>query len=53
MARPAKRYAVMEDLVTLVFEEIEPILWNFMWKEFDGQLDEIIEALFFLYLTRS
>jgi len=41
-----------EDIAKLLFEDIETKLWNFMWNEYKGKLDEFIDVLFLVYCVR-
>lgn len=52
MVKSARRYAIVKDLVRLVFEEIELKLWNFIWNEYEGKLDRLIDVLFLVYRAR-
>lgn len=36
----------------LVFEELDPDLWRYMWFGFEAHLDEFIEVLFLVYCAR-
>lgn len=39
---------IVEDLARMVFEDIEPILWN----GFDRKLNDFMEVLFLVYFAR-
>jgi hypothetical protein len=42
----------MEDLARMVFEDIEPRLWDVMWNAFDRKLNDFMKVLFLVYFAQ-
>jgi hypothetical protein len=53
MENPARRYIIVEELARLVFKELDPDLWHYMWYECEGRLDEFLEVLFLVYFAHG
>jgi hypothetical protein len=52
MKNPVRKFTTVAAVAMLVFEEIDPHMWCYMWLGFEVQLDEFVEVLFFVYYAR-
>lgn len=52
MTNPTRKYATVKDLAILVFEKLDPKLWDVMWNGFDGKLNDFILVLFLVYFAQ-
>ena len=43
---------IVEDLASMLFEDIEPRLWDVIWNGFDRKLNDFMKVLFLVYFAR-